>query len=92
MANQQAYDISLFEQLWAHARHLESERMWIMGIWLGVTGLVLKEIWVADGALVKNYQALRSVCLAHLVVTIAVFLIIFKLNLEFSRFMKSIAR
>ncbi len=84
MRYQRNFENSLFEQHWVHMRHIESERMWIMGIWLAVTGVMVKEIW-----LVKNpswdMQILRLIPIIYVLVTFAVLLIIFKLGVEYER-------
>jgi disulfide bond formation protein DsbB len=77
-------DKTMFEQFWVHLRHIESERMWIMGIWLGITGVMLKESWPP---LNTNYwwlQAPRYILIAHSIVTFAILLITFKLQLTYS--------
>jgi hypothetical protein len=91
MRYQRNFEDSLFEQHWVHMRHIESERMWIMGIWLAVTGVMVKEIW-----LVKNpswdMQMLRLIPIIYVTVTFAVLLIIFKLGLEYERHKMCISR
>jgi len=82
----------LFEQYWGQAKHLESERMWIMGIWFGMTGFLLKEIWGADLTGASGMQIVRSMSLAHLILTFTVLVIISKLNLEYSRYSDNILK
>ena len=75
-------DKTLFEQHWIHSRHIESERMWIMGIWLGVTAVMFKETWFsAQSGL--TLTALRTMGWAHLILTGAVLVIILKLQLAY---------
>lgn len=85
-------DKAIFEQHWVHARHIESERMWIMGIWLGVTGWMLREIWMVENSHSWVLKALKSISLVHLVITLAVLIITFKLQLEYSRHLESIRK
>lgn len=75
-------DRVLFEQHWIHSRHIETERMWIMGIWLGFTAFVYKESWLATKPEL-TLPALRVMSSVHLVVTVAVLLIILKLQLAY---------
>lgn len=67
-----------------------------MGIWLGVTGIMLKEIWMGEWMEkicdIQGLHALKSICAAHLMVTIAVLLIIMKLGLEYSRYIPIICK
>lgn len=74
----------LFEQHWVHMRHIESERMWIMGIWLAVTGVMVKEIWLVKNPL-WDMQILRLIPIIYVLVTFAVLLIIFKLGVGYAR-------
>jgi hypothetical protein len=90
--NQDDFDKAIFEQFWVHARHIESERMWIMGIWLGITGVMYSEIWTMKDTLSWGLQTLKSITLAHLVVTVAVLVIISKLQLEFDRYILNIRK
>jgi hypothetical protein len=83
---------SLFEQVWEHARHIESERMWIMGIWLAITAVMLKEIWMPHESTVLGIAGIKSIALAHLVITCAVLLVIMKLELGFAQHMKRVTK
>jgi hypothetical protein len=75
-------DKILFEQHWSHHRHIESERMWIMGFWLGVTAAMLKEIWLVKET-TFSLTALRWTSAAHLFITVAVLLIIVRLQIAY---------
>jgi len=79
------FKTEMFIQHWEHTRHLESYRMWIMGIWLGVSGVLLKEIWINEKTETWCLQTLIILFGAHLIVTIAVLLTILKLQLELSK-------
>ncbi len=83
---------SIYEQYWGQAKHLESERMWIMGIWLGVTGFMLNEIWGASDTTSLDVQSVGSMSSAHLILTLAVLAFISKLNLEYSRYVELIRK
>ena len=88
MTNKINLDASLLEQHWIHARHIESERMWIMGIWLGITAVMLKEIWMPAKSTILGVHGIKSTSIVHLMITVAVLLIILKLELVFSKHMK----
>ena len=83
---------SLFEQVWEHARHIESERMWIMGIWLAITAVMLKEIWMPPESTALGIAGIKSIASAHLVITCAVWLVILKLELGFAQHMKRVSK
>lgn len=90
MAKEEVSKRSVFEQYWGQSKHLESERMWIMGIWFGMTGFLLKEIWGSNLTGATGIQLVRSMSLAHLMLTFTVLVIVSKLNLEYSRYADNI--
>jgi hypothetical protein len=92
MWDKQRFTTSYFEQVWEHARHIESERMWIMGIWLAITAVMLKEIWMPHESTVLGIAGVKSIASVHLVITLAVLLVILKLELGFAEHMKRVSK
>lgn len=92
MWDKERFTTSLFEQVWEHARHIESERMWIMGIWLAITAVMLKEIWMPHESTVLGIAGIKSIASVHLVITLAVLLVILKLELGFAQLMKRVSK
>jgi len=92
MWDKQRFTTSYFEQVWEHARHIESERMWIMGIWLAITAVMLKEIWMPHESTVLGIAGIKSIASVHLVITLAVLLVILKLELGFAQHMKRVSK
>ena len=92
MWDKERFTTSLFEQVWEHARHIESERMWIMGIWLAITAVMLKEIWMPQESTAIGVGAIKSIASVHLVITFAVLLVILKLELGFAQHMKRVSK
>jgi len=92
MWDRQRFTTSLFEQIWEHARHIESERMWIMGIWLAITAVMLKEIWMPQESTAIGIGGIKSIASVHLVITFAVLLVILKLELGFAQHMKRVSK
>lgn len=90
--SKEIFDISLFEQYWVNARHVESGRYWIMGIWLGITGIMLKELWMPNEAVTRELISLKLTAVAHLFITLGILLIILKIHLELSKNMKCVEK
>jgi hypothetical protein len=78
--------LTALKENWLHARHEESQRFWFLNIYIVVTGAIIKMI-LEEG--LSSITAIASLVFLF-VLSLSVFLIIIKVNAEFSNHIRAI--